>query len=224
MWSQVLVITGYKKLASYLVTQLAESGHRAKVFQDSAAGLAYLKDHPLSLVFIGWQPSDINIIDFCQRLRAIQTSIPLIALLQSDAASDRVACLNAGASDCISSPFDLNELLARVRAQLRSHALSESHQLHYDDVMLDLKSYQVSRGDRLIQLTAKEFRLLEYLMRHPQQVLTRDQILDNVWGYDFIGTSNIVEVYIRCLRGKLEAHHKKRLIQTIRSVGYVLRA
>lgn len=102
-------------------------------------------------------------------------------------------------------------------------SLTYSHQLRYEDIVIDLKTYQVWRGDHLIELTAKEFRLLEYLMRHPHQVLTRHQILDNVWGYDFMGTSNIVEVYIRCLRIKLEESHRRRLIQTIRNVGYSLR-
>lgn len=223
MWSQVVVVTRYKELASTLTTKLIESGYHPKIIPDSTASLEYVKKNPFSLVFIGWQSSDISIINFCRQLRNIQTPTPLIALLQSDSARDRTACLNAGANDCISSPVDLGELLARIRAQLRGSLSSADHQFRYHDIILDLKTFQVYRDNHFIQLTAKEFRLLEYFMRHPQQVLTRVQILDNVWGYDFAGSSNIVEVYIRSLRRKLEAHHDKRLIQTVHSVGYVLR-
>jgi two-component system OmpR family response regulator len=148
----------------------------------------------------------------------------MIVLLNNDSTKERISYLYAGASDCLSSPFDIQELLIRLRIHLRQCSWQEQpHILTFDDVILDPGARQVFRGDRTIELTAKEFDLLAYFMQHPLQVLTRDQIIETIWGYDFAGTSNVVEVYVRCLRNKLEAHQGKRLIQTVRYVGYVLR-
>jgi two-component system OmpR family response regulator len=134
-----------------------------------------------------------------------------------------VAGLDAGADDYIVKPFSLEELLARVRAHLRRTQEDNPDLLQFADLSLNRITREVYRGNRAIELTAKEFELLEYLMAHPRQVLTRDQILERVWGYDFMGDSNIIEVYVRYLRLKLEAEEEKRLIQTVRGVGYVLR-
>ncbi|WP_148096694.1 response regulator transcription factor, partial [Aphanothece sacrum] len=145
-------------------------------------------------------------------------------LTAKDDISDRVAGLDAGADDYIVKPFSLEELLARVRAHLRRNQDENPNLLEFEDLSLNRSTREVYRGNRLIELTAKEFDLLEYLITHPRQVLTRDQILERVWGYDFMGDSNIIEVYIRYLRLKLEVNGEKRLIQTIRGVGYVLRS
>ncbi len=130
--------------------------------------------------------------------------------------------LDAGASDCLSTPFAMEELIARVRAHLRQGP-KDAHLLQFEQLVLNRKARQVYYHNQEIELTAKEFDLLEYLMRHPNQVLTRDQILDSVWGYASFVNSNVIEVYIRYLRIKLEAQGAKQLIHTIRSVGYVLR-
>ena len=135
----------------------------------------------------------------------------------------RVAALDAGADDCISTPFALNEFLARIRVQLRKHITSQPSVLMFEDLRLDTLTREVYRGDRFIYLTTKEFALLEYLLSHPRQVLTRTQIIERVWDYHAIADSNIIEVYIRYLRLKLEKNNSKRLIYTVRSVGYVLR-
>lgn len=147
----------------------------------------------------------------------------IILLTAKDDIGDRVAGLDAGADDYIVKPFNLEELLARVRANLRRNQQDDPDLLEFLDLTLNSNTRQVFRGDRLIELTAKEFDLLEYLMSHPKQVLTRDQILERVWGYDFMVDSNIIEVYVRYLRLKLEAEKEKRIIQTVRGVGYVLR-
>ena len=147
----------------------------------------------------------------------------IILLTAKDDIGDRVAGLDAGADDYIVKPFNLEEILARVRANLRRNQQDDPDLLEFLDLTLNSNTRQVFRGDRLIELTAKEFDLLEYLMSHPKQVLTRDQILERVWGYDFMVDSNIIEVYVRYLRLKLEAEKEKRIIQTVRGVGYVLR-
>ena len=144
-------------------------------------------------------------------------------LTAKDEVSDRVAGLDAGADDYLVKPFSIEELLARIRARLRQGQETDADRLEFADLSLDRRSRQVYRGTRLIDFTAKEFDLLEFLLVHPRQVITRDRILEKVWGYDFMGDSNIIEVYIRYLRLKLEATGEQRLIQTIRSVGYVLR-
>lgn len=144
-------------------------------------------------------------------------------LVVEDEVSDRVAGLDAGADDYVVKPFSVEELLARIRAHLRRNQDEDPDILQFSDLSLNRSTREVYRGDRFIELTAKEFDLLEYLLSHPRQVLTRDQILEKVWGYDFMGDSNIIEVYVRYLRLKLEANNESRLVQTVRSVGYVLR-
>ena len=131
--------------------------------------------------------------------------------------------MDAGADDYLVKPFSIEELLARIRARLRGNSAEVAEVLEFAALRLNRTTREVYRGNRSIELTAKEFDLLEYLLSHPRQVLTRDQILERVWGYDFMGDSNIIEVYIRYLRLKLEAKQEKRLIQTVRGVGYVLR-
>ncbi|MEB3211003.1 MAG: response regulator transcription factor [Leptolyngbyaceae bacterium] len=226
MWNpSILVITNYRRIATYLESKLTEKNYEVKTVSDSFTGLICAQNCSLSLILVAWQTSEQGIISFCEQLRRVQSSIPLITLIQGDDSKFRIACLEAGATDCLSSPFHLDEILARIHAQLRLNAKAEEpSQLHYENILLNLETYQAYRGEHRIDLTAKEFNLLEYFMRHPQRVLTRNQILDNVWGYDFEGMSNVVEVYIASLRRKLEANHSDRLIQTIRHVGYILRA
>jgi len=144
-------------------------------------------------------------------------------LTAKDTIQDRVQGLDAGADDYLVKPFNLDELLARIRALLRRTQTERIQIYKFADLTLDTGSRQVSRGERLVQLTAKEYELLELFLRHPRQVLTREVIFDRVWGYDFGGESNVLEVYIRYLRQKLEAGEEQRLIHTVRGVGYVLR-
>lgn len=147
----------------------------------------------------------------------------MILLTAKDKIGDRVTGLDAGADDYVVKPFSIEELLARVRAHLRRTQEPDPDALEFSDLTLNRRTREVFRNGRSIELTAKEFDLLEHLMRRPKQVVTRDRILEEVWGYDFMGDSNIIEVYIRYLRLKLEDQGDKRLIQTVRGVGYVLR-
>ncbi len=156
-------------------------------------------------------------------MRATGDKVPIILLTAKDEISDRVVGLDAGADDYVVKPFSIEELLARVRAHLRRTHEENPDVLQFEDLSLNRRTHEVHRANRLIELTAKEFDLLDYLLLHPRQVVTRDRILEKVWGYDFMGDSNIIEVYIRYLRLKLETNNEKRLIQTVRGVGYVLR-
>jgi DNA-binding response OmpR family regulator len=164
-------------------------------------------------------------VEICRRLRSTGCQIPVILLTAKDEIGDRVTGLDAGADDYVVKPFSIEELLARIRAHLRR--IQEKEQstviLQFQDLSLNPQTREVYRGDRRIELTAKEFDLLEYLLSHPRQVFTKNQILENVWGYDFMGDSNIIEVYIRYLRLKLEEKGEKRLVHTVRGVGYALR-
>jgi two-component system, OmpR family, response regulator MprA len=161
-------------------------------------------------------------LEVCRRLR-LQGSLPILMLTAKDTIQDRVQGLDAGADDYIVKPFNLDELTARIRALFRRTQTERNQVYTFADLIMDSDSRQVTRGKRLVPLTAKEYELLELFLRHPRQVLTREVIFDRVWGYDFGGESNVLEVYIRYLRQKLEAENESRLIHTVRSVGYVLR-
>jgi two-component system response regulator MprA len=161
-------------------------------------------------------------LEVCRRLRAAG-SVPILMLTAKDTIQDRVQGLDAGADDYLVKPFELDELLARIRALLRRTQTDRAQVLTFADLALDISTRQASRKGRLISLTAKEYELLELFLRHPRQVLTREMIFDRVWGYDFGGESNVLDVYIRYLRQKLEEGGEIRLLHTVRGVGYVLR-
>jgi two-component system response regulator MprA len=161
-------------------------------------------------------------IEVCQRLRS-GGNIPILMLTAKDALQDRVQGLDAGADDYMTKPFELDELLARIRALLRRTQMERAPVITFADLTLDTSTRQATRKGRVISLTAKEYDLLELFLRHPRQVLTREMIFDRVWGYDFGGESNVLDVYIRYLRQKLEIDGEARLIHTVRGVGYVLR-
>ncbi len=164
-------------------------------------------------------------LEVCRRLRDTGDRTPVLMLTARDEVGDRVAGLEAGADDYLPKPFALEELLARLRALLRRSGWSDDREvLRFDDLELDPHSYEVRRGRRLIELTRTEFLLLELFLHHPRQVLTRSQIFDRVWGYDFGPASNSLEVYVGYLRRKTEAGGEPRLLHTVRGVGYVLRA
>ena len=161
-------------------------------------------------------------ISLCKNLRSNGVCTPVLMLMARDSVDDRVACLEAGADDYFLKPYRSENFMNLVRLYLKPD-VDTSEQLRFGDLILDLATRRAINIERAIDLTMKEFELLKYLMEHPREVLTREQILENVWGYDFMGESNVIEVYIRYLRLKLETESNKRLIQTVRGVGYVLR-
>ncbi len=164
-------------------------------------------------------------LEVCRRLRAVGDRTPVLMLTARTEVSDRVAGLEAGADDYLAKPFAHEELIARLRALLRRTGwMGDEGILRFDDLELDPLAYEARRGDRLLELTRTEFLLLELLLRHPRQVLTRETIFDRVWGYDFGPSSNSLEVYVGYLRRKTEAGGEPRLVHTVRGVGYVLRS
>ncbi|WP_072622441.1 response regulator transcription factor NblR [Spirulina major] len=161
-------------------------------------------------------------LQLCRQLRNQGNRFPILLLMTSERLADRVACLEAGGDDYIVAPYQGDRFLSQVRFYLQPPRESDE-QLRFGDLVLDLSTRRAIRNGREFDLTMKEFELLKYLMLHPREVVTREQILENVWGYDFMGESNVIEVYIRYLRLKIEDEGEKRLIQTVRGVGYVLR-
>lgn len=223
MAAKILVVEDEAKLAQFIELELKYEGYEVTVANDGLSGLTSARSEEFDLLLLDWMLPGASGVEICRRLRDTGNRVPVILLTAKDDVSDRVAGLDAGADDYVVKPFSVEELLARVRAQLRRNQEETTDQLEFTDLRLNTSTREVYRGDRAIELTAKEFDLLEYLISHPKQVLTRDRILERIWGYDFMGDSNIIEVYVRYLRLKLEAEGEKRLIQTVRGVGYVLR-
>ncbi|WP_138501946.1 response regulator transcription factor [Nostoc sp. PA-18-2419] len=219
----ILLVEDEVKLARFVELELNSEGYNINVAHDGITGLTLARELSPDLVILDWMLPGLSGLEICRRLRATGISIPVILLTAKDEVNDRVAGLDAGADDYVVKPFSIEELLARIRAHLRRTQETNQDILQFEDLSLSLRTRQVYRGNRAVELTAKEFDLLEYILLHPRQVFTKDQILQKVWGYDFMGNSNIIEVYIRYLRLKLEENHEKRLIHTVRGVGYVLR-
>jgi DNA-binding response OmpR family regulator len=223
MAANILLVEDEVKLARFVELELSSEGYNINVAHDGIAGLTLARELSPDLVILDWMLPGLSGLEMCRRLRATGISIPVILLTAKDEVNDRVAGLDAGADDYVVKPFSIEELLARIRAHLRRTQETEQDIFQFEDLSLNHRTRQVYRGKRAIELTAKEFDLLEYILSHPRQVFTKDQILQKVWGYDFMGNSNIIEVYIRYLRLKLEENNEKRLIHTVRGVGYVLR-
>jgi DNA-binding response OmpR family regulator len=223
MNEQILVVEDDVKLAGFIEEELVLEGYQVTVAHNGLDGLTMARNIQPDLLILDWMLPGISGLDLCLRLRSTAIQIPIIMLTAKDEIPDRVAGLNAGADDYVTKPFSIEELLARVKARLRRTHSEDSDAFEFEDLTLNRLTREVYRNTQLIELTAKEFDLLEYLLRHPRQVMTREQILEKVWGYDFMGESNIIEVYIRALRLKLEVNNPKRLLYTVRGVGYVLR-
>ncbi|MDJ0589750.1 MAG: response regulator transcription factor [Pleurocapsa sp. MO_226.B13] len=223
MKSHILVVEDEAKLAQFIKLELEFEGYEVTVAVDGFSGLSSAREIKPDLILLDWMLPGISGPEICRRLRQTGDKVPIILLTAKDEVSDRVTGLDAGADDYVIKPFSIEELLARVRANLRREQEEDVDLLQFSDLTLNRSTREVFRGQRSIELTAKEFDLLEYLIAHPRQVLTRDRILERVWGYDFMGDSNIIEVYVRYLRLKLEEQQESRLIQTVRGVGYVLR-
>ncbi len=222
MGEKILVIEDDPAILKMLRRGLAYEGYLVDTATDGRSGMMAARDNRPDLVVLDWMLPGMDGLEVCHRLRT-GGDVPILMLTAKDSVQDRIEGLDAGADDYLVKPFNFDELLARIRALLRRTQAKRIPVLTFLDLKLDTGSRQASRDERLISLTAKEYELLDLFMRHPRQVLTREMIFDRVWGYDFGGQSNVLEVYIRYLRQKLEGGNEARLIQTVRGVGYVLR-
>ena len=220
---RILIIEDEARIAQFLERGLIYEGFQVSVASDGQSGLAMARDNPPDLVILDWMLPGLDGLEVCRRLRAAG-NVAILMLTARDDIKDRVSGLEAGADDYLVKPFSIDEMIARVRALLRRAApVSHPEILRFADLSLDTGTHRAYRQDQAIDLTAKEYELLELFMRNPRQVLTRDVIFDRIWGYNFGGESNIIEVYVRYLRQKTEIGEAIRLIHTVRGVGYVLR-
>ncbi len=221
----VAIVDDDAAIRTALGRALRMEDYDVELFEDGSSALRAVQLRAPDVIVLDLQLPDVDGLEVCRRIRRAGDPTPILMLTARDAVNDRVAGLDVGADDYLVKPFDLAELLARLRALLRRHSLAEGDEaaVRFEDLTLNPLTREVARGERTILLTKIEFDLLELFMRHPRQVLTRDQILDLVWGYTFDSGTNSLAVYIGYLRRKLEEGGEPRLIQTIRGVGYVLR-
>lgn len=218
----ILVVEDEQRLAFLLRRVLLEERHMVDLAHDGRAGLDLALSDTYDTVILDVMLPQLDGIEVCRQMRLAGVMSPVLMLTARSAVEDRVTGLKVGADDYLIKPFAMEELLARIEALLRrrDRRFDERRQLHVGDLSLDLERHEAMRGGKIIELTAKEFALLEYLMRHPGRVLTRTQIVDAVWRYDIEALSNVVDIYIHYLRDKIDQGFSARLIKTVRSVGY----
>jgi len=220
---KILIVEDEKKLSGFIKRGLKEEGYAVDAAFDGEEGhfLATTNDYDLILLDIMLPKQDG--LALCRSLRGERINVPILLLTAKDAVADKVAGLDAGANDYLTKPFAFEELLARIRALLRRPAPSSSTVLQVDDLVLDLTSHKVTRANTEIKLTNKEYSLLEYLMRHAGNVVTRTMISEHVWDIGFDTLTNVIDVYINYLRNKIDTGFKKKLIHTVRGRGYLLK-
>ncbi len=223
--SYVAIVDDDLAIRAALGRALRMENYDVELFEDGASALRSIQLRAPDAIVLDLQLPDVDGLEVCRRIRRSGDTTPILMLTARNAVNDRVEGLDVGADDYLVKPFDLAELLARLRALLRRHNVGEvdGTVLRFEDLTLNPQTREVFRGTRRIELTKIEFDLLELFLHHPRQVLTRDQILDLVWGYNFDSGTNSLAVYIGYLRRKLEESNGPRLIQTVRGVGYALR-
>jgi two-component system response regulator MprA len=223
--ARVLIVDDDPKILSLLRRGLSFEGYQVTTAEDGPGALTAARDQPPDLVVLDVMMPGLDGLEVCRRLRAGSEGVPILMLTARDTVPDRVAGLDAGADDYLVKPFAFDELLARMRALLRRSRVEEreSGVLRFADLELNPASREAFRGGQAIPLTAREFDLLELFLRNPRIVLTRETIFERVWGSDFLGETNVIDVHVKALRDKLEAGGGGRVIQTVRGVGYALR-
>lgn len=224
MGAKILIIEDEKKIARFMQLELEYEDYQVAVEYTGPAGLKRVAEEDFDLVLLDIMLPEMDGRELCREIRKI-SDLPVIMVTARDAVFDKVEGLDIGADDYITKPFAIEELLARIRVHLRRRGKQEREDniLQAKNLLVDLNKYQVKRKGELIELTKKEFDLLAYLLRNKGIVLPREEILNKIWGYDYIGETNVVDVYIRYLRSKIDEPFEQKLIHTVRGVGYVLR-
>ncbi|MDQ2681577.1 MAG: response regulator transcription factor [Candidatus Eremiobacteraeota bacterium] len=217
---QVLVVEDDAAISRVLQLELEHEGYQVQVARDGLSGLELALKEP-DLVILDLMLPRMDGMEVCKRLRA-KSRVPIIMLTAKDRVPDRVAGLDLGADDYLTKPFSTEELLARVRARLRERS-PQLNIIEFRDLVMDRDRHEVQRAGAVAPLTAKEYALLEYLLLHRNKVHSRDELFNGVWGSDFLGDSNLIDVYIRYLRSKIDDGHDEKLIATVRGVGYTIK-
>ena len=220
---RVLVADDDENILLLLQMELEAEGFVVNAFSDGSSAMSLLRDSPPDLALLDWNMPGMTGLDICRRLRDTGVFLPVIMITARDEMDDRVAALESGADDFISKPFNIREVLARVHALMRRSKGFSSDKIQVGDLLLNGAERTALINGHALTLTVREFDLLECLMRHPRQALTRAQLIQHVWGQDYFGDENVVDVYVRYLRKKLEADGSERIIQTVRGVGFSLR-
>ncbi|NLM62673.1 MAG: response regulator transcription factor [Clostridiales bacterium] len=221
--SRILIVEDEPRISRYLELELRHEGYDVQTAFDGVAGLDAALSGNFDLVLLDLMLPGMSGIEVCRRIRR-QSDVPIIILTAKDDVSDKVAGLDTGADDYITKPFAIEELLARIRAVLKRRGpAAQQEMIRIGPVEIHTAGRQVFCNGEPIELTKKEYDLLEYLARHENTVLTRNQLLDQVWGYEYVGDANVVDVYVRYLRAKIDQKYNIRLICTVRGVGYSLR-
>lgn len=228
--SRILLIEDEERIARVLQLELEHEGYEVHTRADGRSGLkaALNESEDWELILLDVMLPELSGLEVLRRIRQVNATLPIILLTARDAVRDRVSGLDQGANDYVTKPFATIELLARIRSLLRQRSLQDQpaeqpYLLKVDDLSMDLKSRAVTREGTPIELTPTEFELLRFLIQHQDEVMSREQIISEVWGYDFIGDTNVVDVYIRYLRQKVDKPFSSKLIQTIRGIGYLLK-
>lgn len=219
---RILIVEDEAKVAAFVRQALEEEGHAVDVALDGEEGLRFALGGAHDLILLDWLLPRRDGLEVCRAVRTAGHSIPILMLTARDAVADRIAGLDTGADDYLAKPFALGELLARTRALLRRGTPGAPSVLQVGDLTLDPATRRVRRGAQDIELSAKEYSLLEYLMRQAGRTVSRTMITDHVWDFDFDSGTNVVDVYINYLRNKIDRSHEQKLIQTVRGVGYRL--
>lgn len=221
---RILIVEDEKQIARFLELELQHEGYYVDVEYNGRDGLRFVEQNEPDLVLLDIMLPGINGMEVCRRIRQF-SEVPVIMLTAKDETTDKVMGLDLGANDYITKPFAIEELLARIRAALRrkDSAPKATKNLVIGDLIMDISKHHVTRGGQIIDLTKREYDLLEYLIRNKGIALSRDQILENAWGYDYMGDTNVVDVYIKYLRSKIDESHETKLIHTIRGVGYIMK-
>ncbi|MFP4662242.1 MAG: response regulator transcription factor [Halanaerobiales bacterium] len=224
--AQILIVEDEVQLARLMELELEHEGYQAVVEYNGRDALQRVKEKDFDLILLDIMLPELDGIEVCERIREF-SDIPVVMVTAKDAVPDKVEALDIGADDYITKPFAIEELLARIRALLRRNQNSsrdDSDVLDVADLTIDKNKYKVIRDGKEIELTKKEYDLLVYMAENEGIVLSREDILRNIWGYDYLGETNVVDVYIRYLRSKVDDPFDEKLIKTVRGVGYVLRS
>jgi DNA-binding response OmpR family regulator len=224
--TMILVVEDESKIARVLKLELEHEGYEVQIETDGKAGFERALNNDWDLMILDIMLPKMSGIEVLRKLRSSGTMLPIILLTARDSLTDKVSGLDYGANDYITKPFAIEELLARIRSLLKYSFLGEAQEkeeLIFKDIHVELKSRTLTRDEQVIELTPREYDLIVYLLKNKNQALTREQILNEVWGYEFMGDTNVVDVYIRYLRQKIDKGYTKKWIKTVRGVGYMIK-